>query len=100
VTYLLLEYTLVDDYLERRGPLREEHLTLARAASDRGDLVLAGALADPADRALLVWATEDESVVTAFAEADPYVREGLVTGWAIRPWTVVIGGPAAGTGSR
>ena len=97
MTYLLLEYTLVDDYLERRGPLREEHLSLARAAADRGDLVLAGALADPADRALLVWATEDQSVVTAFAGADPYVREGLVTRWTVRPWTVVIGGPAAGS---
>jgi uncharacterized protein len=100
VTYLLLEYTLADDYLERRTPLREDHLGLARAAQERGELVLAGALADPADRALLVWATEDRSVVTAFAEADPYVREGLVTAWTVRPWTVVIGGPAAGPGSR
>ena len=95
MTYLLLEYTLVDDYLERRAPLRDEHLALARAASERGDLVLAGALADPADRALLVWDTEDASVVTAFAEADPYVREGLVLRWVVRPWTVVIGGRAA-----
>jgi uncharacterized protein YciI len=100
VSYLLLEYTLADDYLERRGPLREEHLGLARAAQERGELVLAGALADPADRSLLVWATEDRSVVTAFAEADPYVREGLVTDWTVRPWTVVIGGPAAGPSSR
>jgi len=91
VTHLLLEYTLADDYLERRTPLREEHLALARAAHDRGDLLLAGALAEPADRAVLVWATDDRSVVTTFAEQDPYVREGLVTAWTVRPWTVVIG---------
>jgi uncharacterized protein YciI len=24
-------------------------------------------------------------------EQDPYVREGLVTAWTVRPWTVVIG---------
>ena len=91
MTHLLLEYTLADDYLERRTPLREEHLALARAAHERGDLLLAGALAEPADRAVLVWATADRSVVTAFAEQDPYVREGLVTSWTVRPWTVVVG---------
>ena len=91
MTHLLLEYVLVDDYLDRRPPLREEHLGLARAAHERGELCLAGALADPADRAVLVWATEDRSVVEAFVAADPYVRDGLVASWTIRPWTVVIG---------
>jgi uncharacterized protein YciI len=96
--YLVLEYQLVEDYLERRTALRDEHLSLARAAADRGDLLLAGALADPADRALLVWRTDDRAVVEDFVEADPYVRKGLVTAWSIRPWTVVVGdgGPAGG----
>jgi uncharacterized protein YciI len=90
--HLVLLYDLVDDYLERRAALREEHLGLAKAAHERGELALAGAFAEPADRALLVWSTEDESVVRAFAEADPYVRNGLVRRWEIRPWNVVIGG--------
>ena len=90
--YLVLEYDLVDDYLERRQEFREDHLGLARTAHDRGDLVLAGALAEPSDRALLVWATEDEAVVEAFAQNDPYVLNGLVRTWRIRPWNVVIGG--------
>jgi uncharacterized protein len=90
--HLVLIYDLVDDYLDRRGPLREEHLGLAKAAHERGDLLLAGAFADPADRALLVWSTEDETVVRAFAEADPYVANGLVRSWEIRPWNVVVGG--------
>lgn len=89
--YYLLEYVLVDDYLVRRASLREAHLALAREASERGDLVLAGALAEPPDRAVLIWRTSERSVVERFAEADPYVREGLVTSWTIRPWTVVIG---------
>ena len=61
------------------------------AAAERGELVLGGALADPYDRALLVWDVEDRAVVEAFVEQDPYVREGLVTSWAIRPWTTVVG---------
>ena len=89
--HLALIYELVDDYLDRRPPLREEHLGLAKEAHARGDLLLAGAFTEPADRALLVWATEDEDVVRDFAEADPYVRNGLVKSWSIRKWNVVIG---------
>jgi len=89
--HLALIYELVDDYLERRPPLRDEHLELARAANARGDLVMAGAFNEPADRALLVWATEDDSVVRSFIESDPYVRNGLVSSWSIRKWNVVIG---------
>ena len=88
--HLLLEYRLADDYLERRAALRDDHLALARAAHERGDLLLAGALPDPFDRALLVW-TAARDVVERFVEADPYVRHGLVTSWTIREWTVVVG---------
>jgi uncharacterized protein YciI len=94
--YLVLTYDLVDDYLDRRGPFRDEHLGLARAAQARGELALAGAFTDPADEALLVWSTEDREVVEAFAEQDPYVVNGLVTGWSIRSWNVVVGGTLGG----
>ena len=90
--YLALQYDLVDDYLERRPEFREEHLGLARAAHERGELALAGAFTDPADGALLVWSTEDRSVVEAFAQSDPYVRNGLVREWRLREWNVVVGG--------
>jgi uncharacterized protein YciI len=88
--YLVLEYALVGDYLERRAALREEHLALAHAAHGRGELLLAGALPDPYDRALLVW-TAPREVVEQFVAADPYVRHGLVSGWTIREWNVVVG---------
>ena len=90
--YLALQYDLVDDYLDRRPEFRDEHLGLARAAHERGDLALAGAFNNPPDHALLVWSTDDRSVVEAFAEADPYVRNGLVRSWTVREWNVVIGG--------
>lgn len=89
--YYLLEYVLVDDYLARRASLRGAHLALAREANRRGHLVLAGALTEPPDRAVLIWRTDDRSVVERFADDDPYVRNGLVSSWTIRPWTVVIG---------
>lgn len=88
----LLLYDLPDDYLERRTPLRDEHLGLARAAHDRGELVMAGALADPPDQAILVFRGETAAVAEAFAAADPYVAQGAVISWRVRPWTVVVGG--------
>lgn len=89
--YYLLSYELVDDYLQRRPALRKEHLKLAREANERGELVLAGALADPPDQAVLIFRSEDDSVVRDFVAHDPYVREGLVNRWVIRLWTVVVG---------
>ncbi len=89
--YFLLFYDVADDYLERRGEYRDEHLALARKAEADGLLVMAGALAEPADGAVLVFDTADKAVVEEFAKADPYTVAGLVKGWRVRPWTVVIG---------
>ena len=89
--YWLLLYDVVDDYVERRTPLRGEHLALAHEAHERGELLLAGALADPPDGAVLVFAGDDPTAAEEFAAADPYVRNGLVTSWRVRAWTVVVG---------
>jgi uncharacterized protein YciI len=82
-------YDLLEDYFERRAPLREEHLGLLREAHGRGELHLCGPFLEPYDHALFIWSTEDESIVTKFVEADPYVGNGLVTNWQIRKWNVV-----------
>lgn len=87
----LLFYDYVDDIVERRAPFRQEHLALAGEFRERGILLMAGALVEPVDGAVLVFATDDRSVVEDFVAIDPYVRAGLVTAWRIRPWNVVIG---------
>ncbi len=90
--YFALIYYVVDGYVSRRAPFREKHLRLAEEAHRRGELILAGALGDPIDRALLVFRAQDQSVADAFAQNDPYVINGLVTRWEVQPWAVVIGG--------
>jgi uncharacterized protein len=92
--YFALIYEVVDDYLSRRSAYRHDHLRHALQAHDRGELLLAGAFADPADKALLIFRTGDQAVVESFARDDPYVVNGLVTRWEVRPWTVVIGNTA------
>jgi len=89
--YWVLLYDLADDYLERRATYREEHLARARDAERRGELLFAGALADPPDRAIFVFRCEDPGVVESFARGDPYLGAGLVTGWQVRRWNVAVG---------
>lgn len=93
--HYLLIYELTPNYLERRAEYRVEHLDLARKAVDSGDLVLGGALQDPADRAVLLFHGDSPDSANHFAENDPYVKNGLVTSWEVRPWMTVVGSDAA-----
>ena len=93
--HYLLFYDTAEDYVERRAPYREGHLRLAWAASDRGELVLAGALADPIDGAVFLFRGDSPEVAERFAQADPYVLNGVVKHWYVRKWTTVAGTEAA-----
>ena len=85
----VLLYDVVDDYLERRVPLRHEHLAMATEAHEAGELLVAGAFDEPVDGAALVFTSRDAA--ERFANADPYVAAGIVTAWRIRKWNVVVG---------
>lgn len=88
--HYLLFYEFVPDYLSRRAQFRAEHLQLAWASHARGEMVLAGAY-DPPDGAAILFQCDSPAVPEAFAAADPYVRNGLVTRYHIRAWTTVVG---------
>ena len=92
--HYLLFYDVVPDYAVRRVPYRPAHLAYARPFIERGELVLGGALAEPVDGAVLLFRADSPEVARAFAAADPYVRQGLVTAWRVRPWTTVVGSTA------
>jgi uncharacterized protein YciI len=89
--HFVLQYDVVPDYLERRKPLRAEHLALVQTEHAAGRLVLAGAF-DPPEGALLVFRCDSAAEVEAFVARDPYVKQGLVTAWRVRAWNVVVGG--------
>ncbi len=94
--YFALTYEVVDNFVDRRVPFRPAHIKEVRDAHARGELIMAGALAEPAG-ALLVFRAADRSTAENFAKADPYVHEGLVKAWSVRPWTVVVGQDPAET---
>lgn len=93
--HFLLFYETADDYLTRRASHRAEHLAKAWNASQRGELVLGGAFADPIDGAVLLFKGGSRSVAEDFARTDPYVTSGLVKRWHVREWTTVVGDEAA-----
>lgn len=91
MNHYLLIYDLADDYMARRGEFRGVHLNLAWDAHKRGELVLGGALGDPVDSAILMFKGESPKVAEDFAKIDPYVTNGLIRKWTVRPWMTVVG---------
>jgi uncharacterized protein YciI/heme-degrading monooxygenase HmoA len=93
--HYLLFYEVADDYLARRAEFRDAHLEKAWKASDRGELVLGGALQDPVDGAVLLFKGDSAEVAKKFARTDPYVTSGLVKRWHVREWKTVAGEDSA-----
>lgn len=89
--HYLLIYDVAGDYLERRAEFRNQHLEKAWASSASGQLLLGGALTDPADQSILLFQAESPESVEEFARTDPYVLNGLVKRWRVREWTTVAG---------
>ena len=73
--HYLLIYDLADDYLERRHAFRTDHLALARKAQERGEIVLAGALSDPADKAVLLFEADSPEPRRTLRHLRPLRRE-------------------------
>lgn len=90
--HYILSYKLSKDYLERRATFREAHLANAVASHDRGELIFAGLLNEPVDSAVLIFKGESPMAAKEFAKSDPYVLNGLIVEWTVRPLTVAIGG--------
>jgi len=82
--HYLLFYEVADDYVSRRAAFRDKHLEKAWKAADRGELLLAGALANPVDGAVLLFKADSSAVAEDFAKADPYVTSGAVKRWCVR----------------
>lgn len=89
--YYLLFYKTVENYIEKRAPFRDEHLNLVKHYHEKGSLIMAGALADPTDGAVLVFKGDSPASAEEFVNYDPYIKNGLITEWKVRPWNVVIG---------
>jgi len=92
--HYLLFYEFVPDYISRRTPFRSAHLLAAWKAQERGELILAGAYANPVDGATFLFRCDSKTIPERFVASDPYMVAGLVTRWHVREWTTVVGADA------
>ena len=103
-----VQYTYADEpaRLDHHRPAHREFL---RALADEGTLVAAGPMNGGGDHlpgaaaesecgeagfagALVLVDAPDATAVASLLDADPFAREGLIIGRAIRPWTITVGG--------
>jgi uncharacterized protein YciI len=89
VLHHCLFYDYVEDVVEKRAPLRPDHLALVDEWKAAGRVVMVGALGRPPYGGLLVFRVDDPAEVEAFVSADPYVSGGIVTAHRVVPWAVV-----------
>ncbi|MGC4084669.1 MAG: YciI-like protein [Vicinamibacterales bacterium] len=92
--YYVLRYdAVVDDYVTKRAPYRAEHLRLLREAHQRGEVVMAGAVGENPDGAIIIFRSDSAEVPERLVKNDPYVTNGLILTWRVQPWNVVVGAP-------
>lgn len=90
--HFLLFYEKGADYASREPRFQAEHRAHVFAAVERGELVLGGPLEGPIDGSnLLLFEGDSPAVAESFAAADPYVIQGIVVKWHVRPWRTVVG---------
>jgi len=90
--HYLLTYEKVPNYAEREKPFQAAHRAHVFAAVARGDLILAGPLTDPVDGTnMLLFKADAAATAESFATQDPYVTNGIVNRWHVRPWQTVVG---------
>jgi uncharacterized protein YciI len=93
--HFLLYYEKAADHADREGTFQAAHREHVFAAVARGELVLGGPLTGPTDGAqALLFRAASAATVEAFAAADPYVVQRIVTRWQVRPWLTVVGAGA------
>eukprot|EP00092_Neocalanus_flemingeri_P036144 GFUD01039355.1.p1 GENE.GFUD01039355.1~~GFUD01039355.1.p1 ORF type:complete len:434 (-),score=155.04 GFUD01039355.1:118-1419(-) len=84
--HFLLQYTYTDNVLEKRVPHRAGHLKLAGEFKSAGKLVMGGALGDLTGATVIFRRKEDAE---EFVSQDPYVKNGIVTDYVVKEWSVV-----------
>jgi uncharacterized protein YciI len=85
-------YRYVPDIERRRVPYREEHLRWLHGMAEQGLVLLAGAVREPVDSAVLVVRATDLYAARRLLIDDPYAKANLITEVVARPIGLAIGG--------
>ncbi len=87
----ILQYEYVENVLEKRAPYREAHLALFGKQVQNGNVIIGGAIDHPPTGAVTVFRNLMPNDIEQFVQQDPYVINGLVTKYTIKPYIAVTG---------
>jgi uncharacterized protein YciI len=85
----LMSYRAVDDFLPLAQANVAGHRARLQEFHERGVLLLAGPLGEPGNGdAIGVFTTREAA--EEFVSGDPFVVNGVVAEWSVRPWNEVL----------
>jgi len=87
----VLKYEYVENIAEKRTPYREAHTAYVTKQVNNGNIILAGTIDQPPTAALTILRNLTEKEIEQIAKQDPYVINGLVTKYSIKPFLAVVG---------
>ncbi len=90
----ILHYEYTDNVIEKRAPHRSAHLAYISTFQKKGSLVLGGAVGVPPTSGLLIFRSLSVDEIKRVAENDPYVKNGVVTSFEVKPYIAVVGDDA------
>lgn len=90
----VLQYEFVENALEKRAPHREAHLAIFRKQVESGNVIIGGAVEHPPTSSLTIFRNLKAEDIEQIVQQDPYVTNGVVKNYTIKPYIAVAGDPA------
>ena len=87
----VVQYDYVENLLEKRKPYRTSHLAHIGKQMEQGNVVLAGTVGNPPTEGLMIFRNLTSTEVEQLAQEDPYVINGVVKKFTVKPYLAVVG---------
>jgi uncharacterized protein YciI len=85
----VMTYRAVEDFMPLAQQHYPAHAARVQEFAGRGELLLVGTFDEPMDGAAMGVFTSREAA-EQFIDGDPFVRNGVVAEWSVRPWNEVL----------
>ena len=85
----VMTYRAVEDFLPLAQQHYPAHAERVREFAGRGDLLMVGTFDEPMDGAAMGVFSSREAA-EEFIAGDPFVLNGVVAEWSVRPWNEVL----------
>ena len=84
-------FTSMDEVRAKAPEALAAHLAKSRELAAEGSLLMAGAFLDnPGEPVSTMGVLTTREAAEAYAKGDPFVQNGMVSHWHIRPWANIL----------